>query len=255
MEKLEGKVAIITGGSGGIGQATARQFISEGAEVLIMDLEEDSLINTCQKINSNRLSYFSGDVSKFEDNLKVVEIAKERYGGLDVFIANAGIGGEGSPIQDYSEEVFDRVMEINAKGPFLGLKAAIPAMQLRGGGSFVITSSTAGVTGTPNMSAYCMSKHAVVGLMKAAAKEVAPMKIRVNTVNPAPVETNMMRLLENSLSSLSEQEDVKGAIENSIPLGRYAEPEEIAKLMLFLASEDSSFTTGSVYMADGGVSA
>jgi NAD(P)-dependent dehydrogenase (short-subunit alcohol dehydrogenase family) len=100
-----------------------------------------------------------------------------------------------------------------------------------------------------------MSKHAVVGLMKAAAKEVAPMKIRVNTVNPAPVETNMMRLLENSLSSLSEQEDVKGAIENSIPLGRYAEPEEIAKLMLFLASEDSSFTTGSVYMADGGVSA
>ena len=255
MEKLEGKVAIITGGSGGIGQATARQFISEGAEVLIMDLEEDSLIDTCQKINSNRLSYFAGDVTKLDDNLQVVEIAKERYGGLDIFIANAGIGGEGSPIQDYSEEVFDRVMEINAKGPFLGLKAAIPAMEFRGGGSFVITSSTAGVTGAANMSAYCMSKHAVIGLMKAAAKEVAPMKKRVNTVNPAPVETNMMRLLEDSLSSFSEQADIKEVIENSIPFGRYAEPEEIAKLMLFLASEDSSFITGSIYMADGGVSA
>ena len=127
--------------------------------------------------------------------------------------------------------------------------------RLRGGGSFVITSSTAGVLGAENMSAYCMSKHAVIGLMKTAAKEVASMKIRVNTVNPAPVETNMMRQLENSLSSFREQEDIKEVIKNSIPLGRYAEPEEIAKLMLFLASEDSSFITGSVYMADGGVSA
>ena len=255
MEKLEGKVAIITGGSGGIGHATARQFISGGAEVLIMDLEESSLINTCKEINSNRLSHFTGDVSKLEDNLQVVEIAKERYGGLDIFIANAGVGGEANPIQDYDEEIFDRVIAINAKGPFLGLKAAIPAMQLRGGGSFVITSSTAGVLGAENMSAYCMSKHAVIGLMKTAAKEVASMKIRVNTVNPAPVETNMMRQLEDSLSSFREQEDIKEVIKNSIPLGRYAEPEEIAKLMLFLASEDSSFITGSVYMADGGVSA
>ncbi len=251
MNKLEGKVAIITGGAGGIGKAAARQFILEGAEVIVMDLEEDSLIQTCEEIGSNRLSYFAGNVAILEDNLKAVEVAKERYGGLDIFIANAGIAGEANLIQDTPEDDFDKVMAVNAKGPFLGLKAAIPAMQLRGGGSIVITSSTAGVTGAPRISPYSMSKHAVIGLMRTAAKECSAMNIRVNTVNPAPVDTNMIHHLEEELSQHTEG-DVKKLIESNIPLGRYAEPIEIAKLMLFLASEDSSFITGSVYMADGG---
>ena len=253
MDKLEGKVAIITGGAGGIGKAAANVFISEGAEVIIMDLDEDSLIKTCEEIGSNRISYFAGDVTKPDDNNSVVELAKERYGGLDIFIANAGVAGDITTIEEYDEDQFDHVMAVNAKGPFLGLQSAIPAMKLRGGGSFIITSSTAGVMGTPSIAPYGMSKHAVIGLMKSAAKECASMNIRVNTVNPAPVETDMMRLLEEGMTS-EDKKDVKGDIESSIPLGRYAQPEEIAKLMLFLASEDSSFITGSVYMADGGSS-
>ena len=253
MDKLEGKVAIITGGAGGIGKAAANAFISEGAEVIIMDLDEDSLIKTCEEIGSNRISYFAGDVTKPDDNNSVVELAKERYGGLDIFLANAGVAGDITTIEEYDEDQFDHVMAVNAKGPFLGLQSAIPAMKLRGGGSFIITSSTAGVMGTPSIAPYGMSKHAVIGLMKSAAKECASMNIRVNTVNPAPVETDMMRLLEEGMTS-EDKKDVKGDIESSIPLGRYAQPEEIAKLMLFLASEDSSFITGSVYMADGGSS-
>ncbi|HIE49602.1 MAG TPA: SDR family oxidoreductase [Gammaproteobacteria bacterium] len=253
MDKLEGKVAIITGGAGGIGKAAANTFISEGAEVIIMDLDEDSLIKTCEEIGSNRISYFVGDVTKPDDNNNIVELAKERYGGLDIFLANAGVAGDITTIEEYDEDQFDHVMAVNAKGPFLGLQSAIPAMKLRGGGSFIITSSTAGVMGTPSIAPYGMSKHAVIGLMKSAAKECASMNIRVNTVNPAPVETDMMRLLEEGMTS-EDKKDVKADIESSIPLGRYAQPEEIAKLMLFLASEDSSFITGSVYMADGGSS-
>ena len=253
MDKLEGKVAIITGGAGGIGKAAAKEFILEGAEVLIMDLEEDPLIKTCKEIASNRLSYFVGDVTKSEDNRNVVEAAKKRYGGLDIFLANAGIAGAITSIEEYDEDQFDSVMAVNTKGPFLGLQSAIPAMNLRGGGSFIITSSTAGVMGTPSIAPYGMSKHAVIGLMKSAAKECASMNIRVNTVNPAPVETDMMRLLEEGMTS-EDNKDIKSDIESNIPLGRYAHPGEIAKLMLFLASEDSSFITGSVYMVDGGSS-
>ena len=253
MKKLEEKVAIITGGSGGIGRAAAKEFIEQGANVLLMDLHEKSLIETCKDIGSNRLSYFVGDVTKSEHNQDAVDITKERYGGLDIFLANAGVAGDIATIEEYDEDQFDHVMAVNAKGPFLGLQSAIPAMKLRGGGSFIITSSTAGVMGTPSIAPYGMSKHAVIGLMKSAAKECASMNIRVNTVNPAPVETDMMRLLEEGMTS-EDKKDVKADIESSIPLGRYAQPEEIAKLMLFLASDDSSFITGSVYMADGGSS-
>ena len=255
MNRLEGKVAIITGASGGIGKATAMLFIEEGADVLMVDLNEDELSAACTDMNSNKVSYFVEIGRASCNNFEAVKLATERYGGLDVFIANAGIGGDVASIEEYEESRFDKVMEINAKGPFLGLKAAIPAMTARGGGSFVITSSVAGVIGASLLSPYVMSKHAVVGLMKSASKECAPLNIRVNTVNPAPVETDMMRIIEDGMDSLSEEGNPKARIEESIPLGRYAQPEEIAKLMLFLSSDDSSFVTGSVYLADGGSTA
>ena len=255
MNRLEGKVAIITGASGGIGKATAMLFIEEGADVLMVDLNEDELSAACTDMNSNNVSYFVGDVTRSSDNFEAVKFATDRYGGLDVFIANAGIGGDVASIEEYEESRFDKVMEVNAKGPFLALKAAIPAMTERGGGSFVITSSVAGVIGASLLSPYVMRKHAVVGLMKSASKECAPLNIRVNTVNPAPVETDMMRLIEDGMDSVSEEDNPKAKIEESIPLGRYAQPEEIAKLMLFLSSDDSSFVTGSVYLADGGSTA
>ena len=147
MGRLEGKVAIITGGAGGIGKAAGQRFVEEGADVLLVDLDEASLAQACSEIGSNKVSYFVADVTKQEDNLAMVATATERYGGVDVFLANAGIEGDVTPITEYDEARFDQVMAVNVKGPFLGLKAAIPAMQARGGGSIIITSSVAGVSG------------------------------------------------------------------------------------------------------------
>ena len=171
MKKLDNKVAIITGGAGGIGKATALEFLNEGSDVLLFDLNESDLKKLCQEIGSNHLSYFAGDVTSFEDNLKAVEIAKEKFGGLDIFVANAGIEGEVNTLENYDIEKFDKVMAVNVKGPFLALKASIPALSARGGGSFIITSSIAGLSGAAQIGAYATSKHAVIGLMKSAAKE------------------------------------------------------------------------------------
>ena len=255
MNRLEDKVAIITGATGGIGKAATELFLKEGANVLMIDLNEDDLIEVTKEIDSNKLSYLQGDVSLYSDNLKAVELAVERYGGLDIFIANAGVAGEIQPITEYDESTFDNLMAVNAKGPFLGLKACIPALTERGGGSVVITSSVAGLTGAPFLSPYVMSKHAVVGLTKSAAKECAEMNIRVNSVNPSPVETNMMRVLEDGMSEINGEEVNQETFAEQIPLGRYAEANEIAKLMLFLSGDDSEFITGSVHTIDGGFTA
>ena len=251
MAKLKDKVAIITGGAGGIGRATAELFLDEGAYVLIFDNSKADLENTVKEINSKNLSHFVGDVTILEDNLKAVEQVKEKFGGLDIFIANAGIEGEVKSIENYDVKIFDKVINVNIKGVFLGLKASIPAMRKRGGGSYIISSSVAGLTGAPGLSPYATSKHAVTGLMRSAAKECAERNIRVNSINPSPVETRMMRSIEEGLmpGDLNQAKDI---FESSIPLGRYAKTHDVAKLMLFLASDDSSFITGSIYTIDGG---
>lgn len=252
MERLKGKVAIITGGAGGIGKAAGAMFVREGADVLLVDLDEAALKRACDEIGSNRVSYLVGDVTSAADNDKMVETATERYGGVDVLLANAGIEGDIASLLDYDESRFDQVMAINVKGPFLGLKSVVPAMQKRGGGSVVITSSIAGISGTPNMVAYGTSKHATIGLMKAAAKEFAAMNIRVNTVNPSPVNTRMMRSIEDGMAP-GAGDQAKAMMEARIPLGRYGEPEDVARVMLYLASDDSAFVTGSIHMVDGGM--
>ncbi len=250
--RLKEKVAIITGGAGGIGRAAGRLFVAEGAQVLLADIDEDALRDAVGEIGSNQVSYCVTDVTDFEANQAMVALAEERYGGVDVMLANAGIEGQVKPITEYDVEVFDRVMAVNVRGVWLGLKSVIPAMQKRGGGSIVITSSVAGVTGAPGISPYNTSKHAVIGMMRSAAQECAALGIRVNTVNPSPVETRMMRSLEEGMAP-GAGEEVHAMLEARIPLQRYGEPDDIAKLMLFLASDDSSFVTGSVYMADGGM--
>ena len=229
-------------------------FVNEGADVLLVDLEEAALKSACNDIGSNKVSYCVADVTSNSDNQKMINIAEERYGGVDVLLANAGVEGDVMSITDYDEKRFDQVMAVNVKGPFLGLKAAIPAISKRGGGSIIITSSVAGLGGVANIAPYATSKHAVIGLMKSAALECAALNIRVNTVNPSPVETRMMRSLEEGLAP-GDAETAREGLRASIPLGRYAEPEDIAKIMLFLASDDSDFVTGSVYVADGGSTA
>lgn len=254
MSRLKGKVAVITGGAGGIGKAAGKLFVAEGADVLLVDLDESALKAACDEIGSNRVSYCVADVTSAKDNQKMISVAEERYGGVDVLLANAGIEGDVTSIVDYDEARFDQVIAVNVKGPFLGLQAAIPAINKRGGGSIVITSSMMGVTGGANIAPYVTSKHAVIGMMKSAAKECAAMNIRVNTVNPSPVDTRMMRSLEEGFSP-GGGAATKERMEANIPLGRYAEPSDVAKIMLFLASDDSTFVTGSTYMVDGGSTA
>lgn len=253
MGRLDNKVAVITGGAQGIGKAAAAMFAKEGADVLIVDLSEALLQKAVADIGSNRVSYCVGDVTQPKDNEQMIEVASERYGGVDILLANAGIEGAVAPITDYDIDRFDQVMGVNIRGPWLGLQASIPAMVKRGGGSVVITSSVAGLEGTPGIVPYGVSKHAVIGLARGAAKELADRNIRVNTVNPSPVETQMMRRLESGMNPAA-AEETRVALAQRIPLGRYAEADDIAKVMLFLASDDASFITGSVYAADGGYS-
>jgi len=259
MARLTGKVAVITGGAGGIGRATARLFTGEGARVLLVDRHEAGLQSAVQTLGEAVASYVVADITQPEQVQHYVHTAIERYQGLDILLANAGIEGVVQPIPDYPVDVFDQVMAVNVRGVWLGLKYAIPVMRARGGGSIIITSSTAGIRGSLGLSAYTTSKHAVIGLMRTAALECAAWGIRVNTVNPAPIETRMMRSLEEMRTTASGTavtvEQTKESIAGRIPLGRYGAPEEVGRLMLFLASDESSFCTGGVYMVDGGSSA
>ena len=260
MARLEGKVAVITGATGGIGSAAARLFTDEGARVALVDLDEDALRETVRSIGEDKVSYTVADVTQPEQTQAYIDAAVDRWGGIDVLLANAGIEGVLSLITDYPIDIFDRVMAVNVRGVWLGIKYAVPAMRQRGGGSIVITSSTAGIGGTPEMSPYGASKHAVIGLMRTAALEYAADGIRVNTVNPAPIETRMMRSIEEMRVAAMDDSKVttdviKQAAADRLPLQRYGEPEEVARLMLFLSSDDSSFCTGGVYMVDGGRSA
>lgn len=260
MSRMEGKVALITGATGGIGRAASQLFADEGARVALVDVNESALQELVASIGEDRASYSVADVTDPGQSQAYVRAAAERWGGIDAYLANAGIEGQLSSIPDYPIDVFDRVMAVNVRGVWLGIKYVVPVMRERGGGSIVITSSTAGIGAGPDMSAYTTSKHAVIGLMRTAAMEGASQGIRVNTVNPAPIETRMMRSIEEQRVAAADDANVTieqtyRAASARIPLGRYGHPEEVARLMLFLASDDSSFCTGGVYMVDGGRSA
>lgn len=251
MKKLDNKVAIITGGAGSIGETTAKLFLEEGAKVMLVDLNEEILKETIEKLNDQNVKYCVADVSKSIDVANYVNETVKAYGKIDVFFNNAGIEGIVKPIADYPEEIFDKVIAVNVKGTWLGNKYVLP--QMNDGGSIIMTSSVAGINGSPNVSAYITSKHAVVGIMRATAVEAATRKIRVNTVHPSPVDNRMMRSLEEGFSA-GHAAEVKKNLEATIPLGRYAEPIEIAKLVVFLASDDSQFITGTTQVIDGGLS-
>ena len=252
MKKLENKVAIITGGAGSIGKITAKLFLEEGAKVLLVDMNEDSLKQTVEELGSKNVQYTAADVTKSADVQRSVSEAVKAFGKIDIFFNNAGIEGVVKPVVDYPEDVFDKVLAVNVKGVWLGNKYVLP--QMNEGGSIILTSSVAGISGSAGVSAYTASKHAVVGMMRNLALEVAPRKIRVNTINPSPVDNRMMRSLEAGFAP-GQAETAKKEMEKAIPLGRYAEPGEIAQLVLFLAGDDSKFITGTTQVIDGGMNA
>lgn len=255
MARLPGRIALITGAGSGIGLATAELFAREGAKVVLVGRNEAALADATTRIGKELAVPVVADVSRPEDNARMVQTAIDRFGGLDIFIANAGIEGATTSIETYPIETFDEVMAINVRGVFLGLKYAIPALRQRGGGSIVITSSIGGIRGRgQGNSAYIASKHAEIGLMRTATMECAPHNIRVNAVLPGPIETRMMRSLEESRSP-GDPAKARAALVNAAPLRRYGTPEEIANVMLFLASDEASLCTGGVYSADGGFSA
>jgi NAD(P)-dependent dehydrogenase (short-subunit alcohol dehydrogenase family) len=228
--------------------------VAEGAKVLLVDLDEQALVEASNEVGSNVSAYCVADVSQKADTERYVQQAVDVFGGVDIYLANAGIEGLVTPFLEQTEAMFDQVMAVNVKGVWLGVQSMFPVMQARGGGSIIITSSVAGIKGASMLAPYVTSKHAVVGLMRSAALAGAEHNIRVNTVNPSPVETRMMRSLEAGMmpDDLNAAHDLMSA---NIPLGRYAEPADIANMMLFLASDEGAFMTGGVYMADGGSSA
>lgn len=253
MKRLENKVAVITGGAGSIGKTTAKLFLEEGAKVVLVDLKEDDLKKAADELNGGEnLSFIKADVTKSGEVKNYIKETVNKFGKIDVFFNNAGIEGVVKPIVEYPEDMFDKVLAVNVKGVWLGIKYGLP--QMNEGGSMIISSSVAGLIGSPGVSAYVTSKHAVIGIMRTAALEAAEKKIRVNTINPSPVDNRMMRSLEDGMSP-GKGAEVKEQLEAIIPLGRYAEPEEIAKFVLFLASDDSRFVTGTINPIDGGQTA
>ena len=250
MGVLKNKVAVITGGAGGIGKATAQLFLAEGAKVMLIGRTEEKLQKTIEELNTENVDYCVADVSNVKDTIHYTNDTLIKFGKIDIVFINAGVEGVVKPIADYPESEFDKVIAINLKGVWLGCQYIIPKMT--DGGSVIITSSVAGLKGFEGLGAYVASKHGVVGIMKVASLENANRRIRVNTIHPGPVNTRMMRALEQEISPGKAAEAKKG-FESDIPFGRYAEAEEIAELALFLASDKSKYITGSQHVVDGGM--
>ena len=253
--KLKGKVALITGGGTGIGTAIAERFVTEGAKVCITGRRQDVLDKVAQTLPSGRVATCSGDVTKVEDVKRMVETALAFEGKLNVVVNNAGID-PGGTVTDLDPEVWRKVIEINLTGPFLVMKASIPYLIKGGGGSVINVSSLGGLRCLPGMPAYCTSKAGLIMLTKQAALDYGPLKVRCNAVCPGATRTAM---LEEALGPLTQtlRTDVDGVfacISSNVPLRRVAAPDEVSGVCVYLASDDSSFMTGSVLLLDGGAS-
>ncbi len=247
--RLDGKVALISGGARGMGAAEARLFAAEGAKVVLGDLlEAEGRRVEAEIAEAGGDAVFTRlDVTSADDWRRAVDAAVERYGKLDILVNNAGIW-EGGSVEEQSEDAWDRVMDINGKGVFLGTRAAIPAMRAAGGGSIVNISSVAGLIGSAGATAYNASKGAVRLLTKSTAIQYAAQGIRCNSVHPGPIQTMM-------LDEVYPDEATRQGRESAIPLGRLGEMDDVALGVLFLASDEASYMTGSELVIDGGYTA
>jgi NAD(P)-dependent dehydrogenase (short-subunit alcohol dehydrogenase family) len=253
MGRLDGKVAVITGGGTGIGAATAARFHAEGADVLVMGRRPEPLARVATATGAVPIT---GDAANAEDAKAAVQAAVERFGGLDILVANAG-GGGGGGVLETDDRTWDEGIRLNLSTAFVTAREALPALLDRGGGAIVLVSSLAGLFAGPAMAGYVTAKHALIGLTRSLARDYGPRGVRVNAVCPGwvrtPIGDDQMDILAGR-RGMSRDEAYALATSN-LPLRRPGAPEEIASIVLFLASEDSSIMTGTVLVADGGASA
>lgn len=246
--QLEGRVALVTGGSSGIGRASALAFAREGAKVIIADVNVEggeAVVRTIKETGAEAI-FVRTDVSKAADVKAMVDRAVERFGGLDCAFNNAGTDNLHAPVGEYTEEEWDRVLGTNLKGVMLCLRYEIPQMLSRGGGTIVNCSSVVGLIGSPLSPAYISSKHGIVGLTRSAALDYARKGIRVNAVCPGVTRTPQVEAF------IKELPDGEAQLSAQAPMGRMAEPEEIAAAVVWLCSDASSYVTGHPLAVDGG---
>jgi NAD(P)-dependent dehydrogenase (short-subunit alcohol dehydrogenase family) len=248
MMRLKNKVAVITGAAGILGAMTAKRFLDEGARVVLVDLDSKRLETVAQQMNSDSVECVVADVTQSEQMKRVAEIAEQRFGPIDVFFANAGIEGTASQTMDaYPDELFDKVLEVNVRGVYVGIKSIMPRMNH--GGSIMITSSIMGLMGTPFNVAYTASKHAVVGIRRSCAIIGGPSQIRVNTIHPGYVDSEM---LDRLMNAHPEPETFRLMLEGKALFKRLTKPSDVANLALFLASDESSAITNQGLVVDCG---
>ena len=254
--RFTGKVVIVTGAAGDIGRETARRFALEGASVAAVDFDGERARDMAERLQSEGLQIIAieADVAREVDVERYVGVTCEEYGGVDILFNNAGVEGECGDISECDVEDFDRVMGVNVRGVLLGMKHVVPVMRQRGGGAIVNTASVAGLTGASLLTSYCASKHAVIGLTRSVAMQQGPNNIRVNAVCPAAMTGRMMTSIENKMMP-GDADTVRDAVLGTIPMGRYAAPEDIASMVTHLCSDEASFLNGGAYPVDGGVTA
>jgi len=254
-KRLDGKVAIVTGATGGIGEATAKRFLEEGASVMLVGRSADKLKETRARLGSNaRAADFIAEATDEKAIAAAVAATIEEFGGVDILIANAGTEGHCAPIEGLTMDDFESVLRTNVTGVWLSMKYCVEPMKKRGSGSIIALSSIAGMNGFPAMASYVASKHAVYGLVKSAAIELAPFNVRVNAIGPGPIDNRMIRSLECQLNP-DDADAVREMMFGKIPMGRYGTNEEVANLALFLSSDEASYSTGGIHMIDGGFTA
>jgi len=247
VKKLEGKVAVITGGSSGIGLATARRFVEEGARVVITGRREKELKEAAASIAGN-VTTVVGDVSRLEDLDRLYAVVKAEHGHIDILFANAGAGTI-APLAAATEAHFDQTFDVNVKGLFFTVQKALPLF--RDGGSIILTSSVSNVMGLPGFSAYAASKAAVRSFARSWTLELKDRNIRVNSMSPGPIDTPALATTTGLTPEQAEQAAAQFA--SQVPMGRRGEPDEIASAVTFLASAESSFVTGVDLAVDGGL--
>jgi len=252
MSRLEGKTAIITGATGGIGEASAKRFLEEGANVVLIGRSEEKLQASMERLSGgNSVSSHVADAADEDALAAAVQATLDSFGQIDILFANAGIEGLSKPLEEQSREMFENVLQTNVIGVWLAMKLCIGSMKVQRSGSIIATSSAAGLIGFPGVSPYVASKHAVCGLVKTAALELGEVNIRVNAIAPGPIDNRMIQSLEEQMNP-GDTAAVRSAIEASVAMKRYGTNEEVANLALFLASDESSYCSGVVHSIDGG---